>query len=259
MNYQMSQCTMNYHRRPATEALEHLARTRCDRETPPRATAALSTSSSLKFGFTTLFDTAVSMQQQDSTEFPVISWSSDDERENSDDQDIIYPKATSSSNISSTMNYQMSQCTMNYHRRPATEALEHHLARTRCDRETPPRATAALSTSSSLKFGFTTLFDTAVSMQQQDSIEFPGISWSSDDERENSDDQDIIYPKATSSSKEREGLGYICKLATKKGASKKAQMVRSKALHSELSLLASSISPSWSSYTQRHGVVAKIA
>jgi hypothetical protein len=170
------------------------------------------------------------------------------------------------------MNYQMSQCTMNYHRRPATEALE-HLARTRCDREIPPRATAALSRSS-LKGGFTTLFDTAVSMQQQQDSEFPVISWSSDDERENSDDQDIIYPKATSSSsissdeEEKEGLGSICKLTTKKVLSKKARqedsdgayrMVRSKALHSELSLLASSISPSWSSSTQRHGVIAKIA
>jgi hypothetical protein len=172
-----------------------------------------------------------------------------------------------------TMNYQMSQCTMNYHRRPATEALE-HLASIRCDREIPPRATAALS-SSSLKFGFTTLFDRAVSMQQQqqDSIEFPVISWSSDDERENSDYQDINYPKASSSSissdeGEKEGLGYIYKLATQRGLSKKPQqegsdgayrMVRSKALHSELSLLASSISPSRSSSTQRHGVVAKIA
>jgi hypothetical protein len=171
-----------------------------------------------------------------------------------------------------TMNYQMSQCSMNYHRRPATEALE-HLTRIRCDREIPPRATAALSTSS-LKSGFATLFDAAVSMQQQDSIEFPVISWSSDDEHENSDDQDFFYSKATSSSnmssdeEKTEGLGSLCKVATKRGLSKKPQqedsdgayrMVRSKALHSELSLLASSISPSRSSSTQRHGVVAEIA
>ena len=165
---------------------------------------------------------------------------------------------------------------MNYHRRPATEALE-HLARTRCDREIPPRrATAALFSSTSLKFGFTTLFDIAVSMQQQQQdSEFPIISWSSDDERENSDDQGIIYPEATSSNsissdeEEKEGLGFSCKLATKKGLSKRAhqlkdgdgayRMVRSKALHSELSLLASPISPSQSSSTQRQGVVAKVA
>jgi hypothetical protein len=172
-----------------------------------------------------------------------------------------------------TMNYQMSQCSMNYHRRPATEALE-HLTRIHCDREIPPRAAAALSTSR-LKFGFATLFDAAVSIQQQqDSIEFPVISWSSDDEHENSDDQDIFYSKATSScdissdEDEKKGLGSICKVATKRGLSKKPQqedsdgayrMVRSKALRSELSLLASSISPSRRSSTQRHVVVAKIA
>jgi hypothetical protein len=161
---------------------------------------------------------------------------------------------------------------MNYHRRPATEALE-HLSRNRCDREIPPRATTALS-SSSLKFGFATLFDAAVSMHHQDYIEFPVISWTSDDENENSDDQDIIYPKATrsisnisSDEEEKEGPGsYICKVATKRGMSKEPQqedsdgtyrMVRSKALHSELSLLASSISPSRSIST-RHAVVAKM-
>jgi hypothetical protein len=41
-------------------------------------------------------------QQQDLLEFPVISWSSDDERENSDIQDIMYPKDTSCSSISSS-------------------------------------------------------------------------------------------------------------------------------------------------------------
>jgi hypothetical protein len=174
------------------------------------------------------------------------------------------------------MNYQMSQCNMNYHRRPATEALE-HLTRIRCDSEIPTRATAVrVLSSSSLTFGFATLFDAAVSMQHQDSIEFPVISWTSDDENENSDDQDIIYPKATRSSsnispdeEEKKGPGSsICKVATKRGMPKKPQqedsdgtyrMVRSKALRSELSLLASSISPSRSSSTQRHSVVAKIA
>lgn len=133
---------------------------------------------------------------------------------------------------------------------------------------------AALS-SSSLKFGVTTVFDAVVSMQQhKNAIEFPIISWSSDDERESSDDQDIIYPKATRRSnisldeEEKEGLGSICEVATKKGLSNKPQqedsdglhrMVRSKALHSELSLLASSISPSRRSSTQRYGAGAESA
>jgi hypothetical protein len=142
-----------------------------------------------------------------------------------------------------------------------------------CSREIRPRATATLS-SSSLKFGVTTLFDAAVAMQQHDFIEFPVISWFDDDEREDIDDHDITSPEAASSSnirpdeEEKVGLGSNCKLTTKRGLLNTPQqednegahrMVRSKALHSELSLLASSLSPSRSSSTKRHGVVAELA
>jgi hypothetical protein len=72
---------MNYHRRPATEALEHSARISCSREIPPRAPASLS-SSSLKFDMTKLFHASISMQQ-DSIEFPVISWTSDEDENDS--------------------------------------------------------------------------------------------------------------------------------------------------------------------------------
>ena len=75
---------MIYHRRPATEALDHSARIGCSREIPPRTTAILP-SSSLKFDMTKLFHAAaISMQQkQDSMQFPVIAWLSDDDENES--------------------------------------------------------------------------------------------------------------------------------------------------------------------------------
>jgi hypothetical protein len=172
------------------------------------------------------------------------------------------------------MNYQMGQCNMNYPRQPATEALE-HLATIRCNSAMPPRAMATHS-NSSLKFDMNKLFHAAASMQQQqDSMQFPVIAWSSDDdERENSDDQDIDSPEAASNNSissdegKKEELGSKYKLATKRGLLKRPQqedskgahrMVRSKALHSELSLLASSLSTSRGSSTQRHGIVSELA
>jgi hypothetical protein len=170
---------------------------------------------------------------------------------------------------------------MNYHSQPATEALEHS-ARIRCnDRAMPPRATAPKLSCSSLDFDVTALFHTAVSMQQQDPIQFPVIEWSSDDDDDDDDDdedqdqdQDMTSPEAASSiipspdEAEKERLGSNCKLTTKRGLSKRPhqeysegahRMVRSKALHSELSLLSSSFSTSRSSSAKRHGVVAELA
>jgi hypothetical protein len=164
---------------------------------------------------------------------------------------------------------------MNYRRQPATEALKHS-ARIRCNaRAMPPRATVSTLSSSSLKFDVTSLFHAAVSMQQQDSLQFPVIEWSSDDDDgDEHEDQDITSPEAASCSiaspdeDENQGLGSNCKLTTKRGLSKRPQqeyiegahrMVRSKALHSELSLLASSLSTSLSSSTKRHSVVAELA
>jgi hypothetical protein len=121
-------------------------------------------------------------------------------------------------------------------------------------------------------------------MQQQDPIQFPVIEWSSDDDDDDDDDdedededqdQDMTSPEAASSSSipspdeaEKERLGSNCKLTTKRGLSKRPhqeysegahRMVRSKALHSELSLLSSSFSTSRSSSAKRHGVVAELA
>jgi hypothetical protein len=107
-----------------------------------------------------------------------------------------------------------------------------------------------------------------VSTQHQDSMSFPVIAWSSDDdETEGSDDQgsassDMTLSSSDLSSDEEEKYvpGYNCKLATKRGPVKRHRrnsgaahrMVRSKALYSELCIMASSLSPAQSSSTQRH-------
>jgi hypothetical protein len=89
-NAKTQQRNMSYHRRPASEALEHSARI----ETPPRVTAALSSTRSLKFDMTKLFHAV--QQQQDSTQFPIIAWASDDY-----ENDSTASENTSSSALSS--------------------------------------------------------------------------------------------------------------------------------------------------------------
>jgi hypothetical protein len=86
-NAKTQQRNMNSHLRPATEALDHSARIGCSREVPPRTTAIIP-SSSLKFDMTKLFHAAISMQQQqDSMQFPVIAWLSDDDENESASSD----------------------------------------------------------------------------------------------------------------------------------------------------------------------------
>jgi hypothetical protein len=156
---------------------------------------------------------------------------------------------------------------MNYHRRPATEALDHS-ARIGCSTEIPLRATATLSTSSSLKFDMTKLFHAAISMQQQqqDSIQFPDIAWLSDDDEIESASLDITSRSDLSSDKEEKNeLMSSCKLTTKRGLSKRPRedsegthrMVRSKAINSDLSLLSSSLSTSRDIPTRGHSFAAQ--
>lgn len=145
--------------------------------------------------------------------------------------------------------------------RPATEALEGS-ARIPFCRTMPPLAMAKLS-SSSLKSEMPALFNATVSMQQQqDSMQFPVIAWSSDDdENERSDKEyrtsldnpgnsDLSY-----NAEEKDVPRSICKLTTKQRDPKRRrqdsggvyQMVRSKALYSELSLMVPCNSPGQSS------------
>jgi hypothetical protein len=152
---------------------------------------------------------------------------------------------------------------MSYHRRPATEALEHS-ALIRCNREIPPRATAALS-SSSLKFDMTKLFLAAVSMQQhQDSMQFPVIAWSSGGDENDSNASGNTSSSDLSSDEEEK---HEPMPTTKRGLSKRPRensegthrMVRSKAIYSELSLLSPSLPTSRGIPTRVHSIAAQLA
>jgi hypothetical protein len=158
------------------------------------------------------------------------------------------------------------QRNMNHHRRPATEALEHS-ARIGCSREIPPRATASPS-GSSLKFDMTKLFHAAISMQQQDFMQFPVIAWLSDDDENDSAAADNTSRNDLSPDQEekKEPLSN-CKLTTKRGLSKRPRedsegthrMVRSKAIYSELSVMSSSFSASRDIPTRGHSFAAQLA
>jgi hypothetical protein len=156
-------------------------------------------------------------------------------------------------------------------RRPATEALEGS-ARINYNRIMPPLARTVKLSSSGLKFDMTAMLNAAVSMeekQQQDSMQFPVIAWSSDDdETEGSDELASSGTNLSSSdfsSVEEEKSN--CKLTTTRGPSKRRRqdcggahrMIRSKALYSELSQMSPSLSAPLRSPVQRRSIASQMA